>query len=87
MLPPRGAFVVVVVVVADKESGTPSGTSCRLPRSVRGGKIQGRAAQTSSEPHPQRWFMPTGEGKVAGLAALAAVTLAAGCQIRVTRYQ
>ncbi|MBN8618890.1 MAG: hypothetical protein J0L63_08290 [Anaerolineae bacterium] len=48
----EGVFVVVVVVVADKEHGTPSGTSCRLPRSIRGGKIQGRTAQTSPEPHP-----------------------------------
>ncbi|MBN8621361.1 MAG: hypothetical protein J0L63_20775, partial [Anaerolineae bacterium] len=52
MLPPRGVFVVVVVVVADKDCGTPSGTSCRLPQSVRGGKIQARVAQTSSEYHP-----------------------------------
>jgi len=53
MLPPRRVFVVVVVVAADKESGTPSGTSCRLPRSVRGGKIQGRAAQIRSEAQPE----------------------------------
>ncbi|MBL8117164.1 MAG: hypothetical protein JNJ78_06510 [Anaerolineae bacterium] len=35
MLPPRGVFVVVVVVVADKEYGTPSGTSCRPAAALR----------------------------------------------------
>ena len=50
--PPRGGFVVVVVVT-DKECGTPSGTSCRpaaaqgaARQSIRGGKIQARVAQT-----------------------------------------
>jgi len=54
----EGAFVVVVVVVTDKECGTPSGTSCRpaaaqgaARQSIRGGKIQARLAQTRSEYH------------------------------------
>ncbi|MBN8619694.1 MAG: hypothetical protein J0L63_12360 [Anaerolineae bacterium] len=71
-----GAFVVVVVVVTDKECGTPSGTSCRLPR-MQGRQNTGESgADKIRSSSLERLLLPISEGEVAGLAALAAVTLA-----------
>ena len=53
-LPPRGAFVVVVVVVTDKECG---GNERRW---------RGQARKLT----PSRTLLPIGEGEMAGLAAV-----------------
>ncbi|MBL8119066.1 MAG: hypothetical protein JNJ78_16145 [Anaerolineae bacterium] len=60
MMPPRGVFVVVVVVAADKEGGGSE-------------RERRRQAQNIT---PSRSLLPFGEGEMAGLAALAAVSLA-----------
>jgi len=65
----RDGFVVVVVVVTDKEHGGNRRGWRRHARNIT----------------PSRSLLPIGEGKMAGLAAVAAVTVAVECQV--TRYQ
>jgi len=77
-LPPRGAFVVVVVVVADKEHGTPTRSlrSRASPKALGEAKYRRGWRRQAQNIIPSRSLLPIGEGEVAGLAALAAVTLA-----------
>ncbi|MBN8618845.1 MAG: hypothetical protein J0L63_08055 [Anaerolineae bacterium] len=69
-VPAEGVFVVVVVVVTDKEYGG----------------SEGRRRRQAQNLTPSIALLPFGEGEMAGLASLAAVTLAVGCQ-EVTSYQ